>query len=98
MNYRKDINTIWRISDDEGNLVEGFESIARVGVQHFETLFQEDKDLHLPKTVKSAGLFPTSINEEDNEGLMKTVTLGEIQSILDLSKNDKSHGTDGIPV
>ena len=75
MNYRKDINSIWKIANDEGNLVEGFDSIAGVGIHHFQSLFQEDKDLHLPEIVKSAGLFPTSINEEDNEDLLKTVSL-----------------------
>ena len=39
-NHRKNINSIWKIVDDRGNLVEGFDSIAGVGVHHFETLFQ----------------------------------------------------------
>ena len=73
--YRKDINSIWKIADDEGKVVEGFESIACAGVHHFETLFQEEKDLHLPEIVKSVGLCPSSIYEEDNEDLMKEVTL-----------------------
>ena len=46
-NHRKNINSIWKIVDDGGNLVEGFDSIVGVGVHHFETLFQEDKNLHL---------------------------------------------------
>ena len=96
--YRKDINSIWKIADNEGNVVEGFESIACAGVHHFETLFQEEKDLHLPEVVKSTGLFPSSISEGDNEDLMKEVTLQEILSILSLSKNDKIPGSDGIPV
>ena len=47
-NHSKNINSIWKIADDGGNLVEGFDSIVGVGVHHFETLFQEDKNLHLP--------------------------------------------------
>ena len=35
---------------------------------------------------------------EENEELIKTVTLQEIKSILTLSKNDKSPGPDGIPL
>ena len=38
-NHRKNINSIWKIADDYGNLVEGFESIVGAGVKHFETLF-----------------------------------------------------------
>ena len=74
-NYRKDINSLWKIANDEGKVVEGFESIACAGVHHFETLFQEEKDLHLLEIVRSAGLFSSSISEEDNEDLMKEVTL-----------------------
>ena len=40
-NFKKNINTIWKIADDEGNLVEGFDFIAKAGVHHFESLFRE---------------------------------------------------------
>ena len=56
-------------------MVEGFEAIAKAGVQQFESLFQEDKNLHLPEVVKSAGFFPTSISEVENVELMKDVTM-----------------------
>ena len=42
--------------------------------------------------------FPTSISEKENEELMLHVSLVEIQSVLSLSKNDKSPCPDGIPV
>ena len=61
MCHRKNINSIWKIVENNGNIVEGFESIARVGVLHFDSLFQEDKDLCLPEIVKIAGNLPTSI-------------------------------------
>lgn len=41
---------------------------------------------------------PSSVSEEVNEELMSPVTLIEIQAIMDLCKNDKSLGPDGIPV
>ena len=46
-NNRKIINSIWKITDGDGNMVEGFEAIAEVGVKHFESLFQEESNLHL---------------------------------------------------
>ena len=67
-------------------------------MHHFESLFQEDKNLHLPQIMKIVENFPTSISEEENEDLMIPVTLNEIQSVLSLSKNDKSPGPDGISV
>ena len=48
--------------------------------------------------MKSAGFFPTSISEDNNDELIKVVTIQELKSILDMSKNDKSLGPDGIPV
>ena len=78
--------------------MEGFKDIVEAGVNHFETLFQDESNLHLPDVVKSASYFPTDISEEENEDLIKPVTLQEIKSILTLSKNDKSPGPDGLPV
>ena len=43
---RKNINSIWKIANDDGNIVEGFEDIAEAGVHHFESLFKEKKNLH----------------------------------------------------
>ena len=84
--------------DDDGQLVEGFESIAMDGVHHFETLFQEDKNLHLPNIMNIGEHFPSSIYVEENEALMLPVSLVEIQSVLSLSKNDKNPGPDGMPL
>ena len=41
--------------------------------------------------------FPSDISESENLELMIPVTLVEIQTILSVSKNDKSPGPDGIP-
>ena len=78
--------------------MEGLKDIEAAGVKHFETLFQEESNLHLPEVVKSVVYFPTTIYVEENEELIKPVTLQEINSILTLSKNDKSPGPDGLPV
>ena len=72
--------------------MEGFDSIAKACVQHFETLFQEEKVIHLPEIMKIDGYYPTSISDEKNVELMKLVSLEEIKSILALSKNDKESG------
>ena len=60
--HRKNINSIWKIYDDSSNLVEGSEAIAKAGIQHFETLFKEEDDLHLHEIVLSAGFFPSSVS------------------------------------
>ena len=55
-------------------------------MHHFESLFQEESDLHIPEIVQSAGYFPTSISVDDNSDLMKSVTLQEIQFTYPLVK------------
>ena len=49
--HRKCRNSIWKLHDDSGNLVEGSEAIAEAGIHHFESLFKEENDLHLPEIV-----------------------------------------------
>ena len=38
-NQRKNVNSIWKMKDDRGSMVEGFDAVAGAGVKHFETLF-----------------------------------------------------------
>jgi len=68
--HRKCRNSIWKLFDDSGNLVEGSEAIAEAGIQHFKSLFKEEDDLHLPEIVHSAGHFPSSVSEDENVELM----------------------------
>ena len=79
-------------------MVEGFDSIVDVGVKHFETLFQEDKNLSLPDNMKIAINFPSFVSLEDTNDLMAIVTINELQVVLTICKNEKSLGSDGIPV
>ena len=74
------------------------EDIAEARIKHFESLFREEVDLHLPEIVQSAGYFHASVTEEDNSELMKLILLQDLKHILSISKNDKSLGPDGIPV
>ena len=97
-NQRKNTNSIWKIKDDRGNMVEGFEDIYGAIVNHFESLFEADTNLHLTELLKISDNFPSSITAEENSDLMKPITLEEINTILTLSKNNKSPGPDGIPV
>ena len=54
--------------------MEESEAIAEAGIQHFESLFKEEVDLHLPEIVHSAGYFPSSVSEDDNVELMQAIT------------------------
>ena len=69
-----------------------------MGVQHFESLLKEDNNLHLPEILEIAEKYPSDISVEENNDLMIPITIEENQSILSVSKNDKSPGPDGLPV
>ena len=56
-------------------MVKRFDFIAGVGLNHFETLFKEDKHLFLPDIVKIAKNFSTSITEEKHDDIMAFVTI-----------------------
>ena len=62
--FRKHVNSIWKIEDDGGTLVEGFDDIAGVGVKHFESLFKENKNLFLPDILKIAVNIPSFVFDE----------------------------------
>ena len=79
-------------------MVEGFDAIVGPRIQHFETLFQGDKNLYLPEIMKIADKFPSSVSDEENIELVNPVTLNDIKSVLSMSKNDKSLSLDGILV
>ena len=49
--HRKNLNSIWKINDDSGNPVEGSKAIAEARIHHFESMFKEEVDLHLPEIV-----------------------------------------------
>ena len=55
--HGKFTNSIWKVANDRGNIVEGFESIAGAGVHHFETLFKEDANIHLFEILEIAVIF-----------------------------------------
>ena len=61
-------------------------------------MFKEDINLHILDILEIADKYPSDIFEDENLDIMIPVTQVEIQSILSVSKNDKSPGPDGIPV
>ena len=79
-------------------MVEGFDSIDDSSINYFETLFQEDKNISLPDIMKIAKKIPSFVSIEDNDHLMDSVSITELQVVLALCKNDKILDLDGIPI
>jgi hypothetical protein len=49
-----------------GEIVRGFNSLATLGVKHFETLFNEPHRENIAKVIKLCSYFPQLATEEDN--------------------------------
>ena len=96
--YRRNLNTISEIQNDEGILVSNFKDKAEDGVSFFNSLFKEKEGCHIQAILQFRRLFPRSITEEMNETLMQEVTEEELKYTLTSFQKSKSPGSDGFPM
>jgi len=66
--------------------------LARDFSQYFRTLFSAPRNTTFSKIIQIAYLFPSFLNEENNNDLMSPVTSGELEAILQWLKKDKILG------
>jgi hypothetical protein len=97
-NHRKRINTIWEMTNTEGNKVRGFKELADLGIQHFKGIFEEPTSANIGEILRVISLFPRLVNEEDNERMFMSVTKEELLYVLSTFKKDRSLGLDGWTV
>jgi hypothetical protein len=77
-NHRKNVNTIWELSDDEWTQVWGLKNLVQVGVHHFANIYKEPKVANIAKVVKVCSFFPCLVSDEGNEALFEEITLEEL--------------------
>jgi hypothetical protein len=92
---RRCANTIWHLRDQEGNLENSFEGMARLGKNHFQELFRAENQATIEEVVQMAQLFPRFVDEEDNRLLMEEVLEEELKEVLHSFQKDKIPGPDG---
>jgi hypothetical protein len=71
---RKLENTIWGLKDQMGRQLSSFEDLARLGSQHFKSLYTTDRRVSIDATLQMALYFPHFVEEEENLDLMAEVT------------------------
>jgi hypothetical protein len=91
-------NTIWEIQRSDGTMATSFEDIAVVGTTHFKDIFKEEQRSSIEAILKVASLFPSFVDQEQNESLMVEFTEEELQRNLHNFQKDKILGPDGLPV
>lgn len=65
--------------DQQGNLENSFEGMARLGKNHFQDLFRAENHASIEEVVRMAQLFPIFVDEEDNRSLMEEVSEEELK-------------------
>jgi hypothetical protein len=69
VNYRKNLNSIWEIKDQNGQMISSFKEISKAGKGYFCILFKESKGFPISEILKDIDLFPRSFSEDMNESL-----------------------------
>eukprot|EP00253_Pinus_taeda_P005909 PITA_05909 len=97
-NHKRKVNSIWEISDAEGNQVQTQQEITRLAIARFEWAYR-CRDLECAEDqVWGINEYPMMFDEEVNSALYKAVSREEILQVLKSLKGDKSPGPDGWTV
>eukprot|EP00253_Pinus_taeda_P030204 PITA_30204 len=94
-NGRKAINTIWELMDENGHPITSQRNLANFATGHFRGIYKARADVNILEIMRIIELFPSFVNQEDSEELMKEVTMAELEATLKWFKRDKSPGPDG---
>eukprot|EP00253_Pinus_taeda_P008165 PITA_08165 len=87
---RKNINTIWKLKDQNGREFSTFEDLSRLGKYHFQNLFTAQGGITLAEIIRTAQSFPRFVEEEEAGSMMEEVTKDEIEHVIKSMAKDKS--------
>lgn len=94
-NHRRNINTIWEMSNSQGTKVRRFKELAELGVQYFNWIFEGPIRANIGEILKVVAFFPSFVNEEDNERVFRVVPKEELYHVLTNFKKKRSLGLYG---
>eukprot|EP00253_Pinus_taeda_P002811 PITA_02811 len=92
---RKAANTIWRLKNEEGRMVNSFSELSGLGKRHFQNIFSDPGEATIAEVLQTAQSFPRFIEEDETEALSSPVTKEEVEAAMKLMGKDKSPGPDG---
>lgn len=79
-------------------MVLDFEGISSTGVNHFKRLFSNLGGTSIVEIVKIVGLFPSFVDDVENENLRREISTFDLFSTLQTFQRDKSPDLDGWPI
>ena len=84
--------------NDRGITVTDFDGISSIGVNHFKRIFSNPRGTSIAEVVKIASLFPSFVDDVENENLRREISTSELLSTLHTFQRDKSPDSDGWPI
>jgi len=88
-NYRRNLNTIWEIRDELGNVIVSFEEKAKIEVNFFNNLFPAPPGCPIQEILEVVGKLPTVFSEEMKLSLEEEVSEPKLRAALFSMKNGK---------
>lgn len=95
MNGHKAINTIWQLTNEQGNTMNTFLQLAALATSHFNRIYRAPPNDTVVEVIHITQLFPRFVDQEDALDLSREVTMGELKATLKWFKHDKSPEPDG---
>jgi hypothetical protein len=95
---RKMTNTIWGLTQGDGQLVNTFEGLSSLGTSHFKEIFKAQVRSSIAEIVNVARLFPRFVEEDEWVSLMEEVSEQELLVVMCSFQKGKSPGPDGWPI
>jgi hypothetical protein len=92
---RRNHNTIWDLTDDDGNAAITDWELHSLAFNHFRTQYQASETENIDVQYDVLQLVMRFFNESKNQNLGKPVTLEELKDTIDKMPKDKSPGPDG---
>jgi hypothetical protein len=97
-NSRKQINTIWDITKDDGTIITNNLELQKEAVDYFQNVFKAQDNLAISDQLAVLRNYPRMFSVEEGLRLVEPVTLAEILTTLKGFKVSKSPGPDGWTV
>jgi len=88
--YRKQINTVWDITKEDGTIISNNSEIQKEVVDYFQNLFKVHDNLGITDQLTVLRNFPRMFFEEEGSSINEPVSLSELLKTLKGFKRSKS--------
>jgi hypothetical protein len=88
-------NTIWDLTDEEGNLISTDSELKNMAFNHFKAQYRAFDSENIDTQLDVLKNVPRFFNEDDNVDIGKPVSITELKETINIMPKEKSPGPDG---